>query len=117
MKRTALLLALATLPTFLWVSPSNAQAPHPAAVLTLAQVEQVAVDLRQGMSAEEVHKLLGQPRRTALKSDGGALSNAPSLGTLQWTYSWSASQGNLRIDFVAKAPDQWYVRNWEWANY
>lgn len=116
MKRNALVLALATLPSVLWGPSAGAQASHPAAVLSLAQVEQVAVDLRQGMSAEEVQKLLGQPRRTALKSDG-AYSNAPSQGTLQWTYSWAASQGNLRIDFIAKAPDQWYVRNWEWAAY
>ena len=116
MKRIALVFALAALPSFVWMSPAAAQAVHPASDLTLAQTERVAVDLKQGMSAEDVRKLLGQPRRTALKSAGG-VSNTVSQGTLQWTYSWIGSQGNLRIDFVAKAPDQWYVNNWEWTTY
>src|SRR5579864_4573581 len=108
MKRIGLVLALATLPSFLWISLAGAQPLQPAAALTLAQTERVAVDLKQGMSAEEVQKLLGQPRRTALKSAGGFSSTA-SQGSLQWTYSWPGTQGNLRIDFVAKAPDQWSV--------
>lgn len=116
MKRIAMVLALATLPSFLWISPAGAGPLPPAAALTLAQTERVAVDLRQGMSAEDVQKLLGQPRRTALKNTSGS-SNASSQGSLQWTYSWAGSQGNLRIDFVAKAPDQWYVNNWEWTTY
>jgi hypothetical protein len=116
MKRIALIVALAMLPSFLWISPAGAQALASAAVPSLAQTERVAVDLRQGMSAEEVQKLLGQPRRTALRTTGG-LSNTAPQGTLQWTYSWTGSQGNLRIDFVAKAPDQWFVNNWEWTAY
>ena len=116
MKRIALALALAALPSILWVSPAGAQAAHPAAILSLAQTERVAVDLKQGMSAEGVEKLLGQPRRTALKTAAG-FSSPASQGTLQWTYSWPGSQGNLRIDFVAKAPEQWYVNNWEWTTY
>jgi hypothetical protein len=115
MKRIALVVALATLPSFLWASSTDAQALQPASVLTLTQTERVAVDLRQGMSAEDVQKLLGQPRRTALKNDG----RSPNLsqGTLQWTYSWAGSQGNLRVDFAAKTPDQWYVTGWDWATY
>jgi len=116
MKRIALVLAWAGLPWFLWVSPAGAQALRTAAIVSPAQGERVAVDLRQGMSAEEVQKLLGEPRRTALKNDGGS-RNTGSQGTLQWIYSWTASQGNLRIDFVAKAPDQWTVNSWEWATY
>lgn len=116
MKRIALILALAILPSFLWILPVGAQASPSAAALDLAQTERAAVDLKQGMSAEDVQKLLGQPRRTALKTTGG-LSNRAPQGTLQWTYSWTASQGNLRIDFVAKAPDQWCVNNWEWTTY
>ena len=115
-RRTLLALVLAALPALLWVSPTGAQAMRPAAVLTLAQVEQVAVELKQGMSAEEVQKLLGQPRRTALKS-GGSYSSTASQGVLQWTYSWTGSQGNLHIDFVAKTPDQWAVNSWEWTTY
>jgi hypothetical protein len=118
MKRIALLVALALLPSFLWVSPAGAQAFHPAAALTLAQAERVAVDLKQGMSAEEVQNLLGKPQRTALKSEVGSPSR-PSQGTLQWTYSWTGSPaaGNLHIEFVAKAPDLWTVNGWEWTTY
>ena len=118
MKRIVLVLALALLPSLLWVSPASAQAFHPAAALSLAQAERVAVDLKQGMSAEEVQKLLGKPQRTSLKNDGG-FPNTPSQGTLQWTYSWTSSsaQGNLRIEFAAKTPDQWYVSSWDWATY
>ena len=125
MKRIALVLWLAMLPSFLWFSPAGAQALHPVAVLSLAQAERVAVDLKQGMSAEEVEKLLGRPQRTALKGNSG-LPNAASQGTLQWTYSWTGSPapgnlspapGNLRIDFAAKTPDQWYVNGWEWSTY
>jgi hypothetical protein len=118
MKRIALVLALALLPSLPWVSPAGAQAFHPEAVLTLAQAERVAVDLKQGMSGEEVLKLLGKPQRTSLKSDGG-FPNTHSQGTLQWTYSWtsSSSQGSLRIEFAAKTPDQWYVNSWDWMTY
>ena len=125
MKRITLVLSLAMLPSFLWFSPAGAQALHPLAALSLAQAERVAVDLKQGMSAEEVEKLLGRPQRTALKGNSG-LPNAASQGTLQWNYSWTGSPaagnlspaaGNLRIDFVAKTPDQWYVNGWEWGSY
>jgi hypothetical protein len=116
MKRIALVLAAATLPSFLWVSPAGAQALHPVAVLSLAQAERVAVDLKQGMSAEEVQKLLGKPQRTALRSDAGS---RPSQGTLQWAYSWTSASapGNLHVEFVAKTPDQWSVNGWEWVTY
>jgi hypothetical protein len=118
MKPIALMLALALLPTLLWLSPASAQALESAAALSLAQAEHVAVDLRQGMSAEEVQKLLGKPRRTGLKSDGGSL-NRSSQGTLQWTYSWTSASApaNLHIEFVAKTPDEWYVNSWEWVTY
>src|ERR1700756_1178283 len=115
MKRIALVLALAILPSFLWLPPGSAQSLH-AALLSLAQAERVAVDLKQGMSAEEVQKLLGKPQRTALKSDGGS---KPSQGILQWTYSWmgASAPGNLHVEFVAKIPDQWSVNGWEWVTY
>ncbi len=77
MKRIALMLLLAMLPSVLWFSPASAQSLRPVAVLSLAQAERVAVDLKQGMSAEEVEKLLGKPQRTALKSNGGS-PNTPS---------------------------------------
>jgi hypothetical protein len=105
-----------------WVSPATAQTPHVDATLTLAQAERVSVDLRQGMTVDDVQKLLGKPRRTALKSDGYS-PNTPSKGTLQWTYSWSSAsaqggstQGNLRVEFVSKAQEEWYVNGWEWLS-
>src|ERR1700739_849108 len=116
MKRIALTLALATLPSFLWISAAGHRAFPAAAAPSLAQTERMAVDLKQGMSAEAVRQLLGQPRRTSLKTASGS-SGAGSQGTLQWTYSWTGSQGNLHVDFVAKEPDQWYVSNWEWSTY
>lgn len=108
----------AILPSFLWLTPAVAQAAAPPAPLSLAQAEKVAVDLKQGMSAEEVQTLLGKPQRTALKSNGGSAST-PSQGTLQWMYSWTgpSAPGNLHIEFVAKTADQWYVNSWEWAAY
>lgn len=118
MKQIAFVVWLAMLPTFLWSSPAGAQVAHPIAVLSLTQAERAAVDLKQGMSPEEVEKLLGRPQRTALKGNG-TFPNAASQGTLQWTYSWSGSSapGNLRIEFVAKTPDQWYVNGWDWGTY
>jgi hypothetical protein len=70
------------------------------------------------MSAEDVQKLLGKPRRTALKNSGGS-PTAPWQGTLQWSYTWTGaqSQGSLHIEFAAKSAEQWYVNSWEWASY
>jgi hypothetical protein len=102
-----------------WTSPAAAQASRPAATLSFAQAERNAVDLRQGMSAEEVQKLLGTPRRTALKTNG-APAATPWQGTLQWTYSWpgaNSSQGTLSVVFAAAAPEKWFVNSWEWSSY
>ena len=77
----------------------------------------MAVDLKQGMSAEEVQRLLGKPRRTALRNNGIS-ANATSQGILQWTYTWTGpSQGTLHVEFAAKTPEEWYVNSWEWATY
>jgi len=117
MKRITFVLWLATLPSLLWLSPVGAQVLRPVPALSLAQAERVAIDLKQGMSSDEVRQLLGRPQRTALKGNG--FPNVTSLGTLQWTYSWTGSSapGNLRIEFAAKTPDQWYVNGWEWGAY
>jgi len=106
----ALLLPLA------WIPPALAEPSRPAANVSLAQAERNAVELKQGMSVEEVERLLGKPRRTALKANG---SPAKIQGPLQWTYIWSGSsgQGTLQVEFAAKAPDAWYVDGWEWRNY
>jgi hypothetical protein len=109
----------ALLPSLAWISPTRAQAPRPAPALSLAQAERNAVDLKQGMSADEVQKLLGKPRRTALKNTGSA-SSQPWQGTLHWTYSWGgalAAEGNLQVVFAAKEPEKWYVDSWQWGSY
>ena len=86
----------------------------------LAQsAERNAVELRQGMTPEEVQKLLGKPRRTALRADSGYAGAAPQ-GTLQWTYTWgggagaSSSERTLQVDFAGKGAGQWTVNSWAW---
>ena len=102
------------------IPPAAAQSSGPGASLTFAQAERNAVNLRQGMSADEVQGLLGKPRRTALKTNDSP-ATTPSHATLQWTYSWTPaathSQGSLRIVFAAAGPEKWYVNSWDWSNY
>jgi hypothetical protein len=105
-----------------WLSPALAQSSGAGAAPGRAQAERNAVDLKQGMTPDEVQQLLGKPRRTALRSNGGSTS-APSQGSLQWIYVWtgpassSSSERSLHIDFAAKAADQWSVNGWGWTNY
>jgi hypothetical protein len=117
MKPNVLVLVLAILP-LLWLAPGGAQELRPISGLSLAQAERAAVDLKQGMSADDVLKLLGKPQRTALKGNGG-YGDTSVQGTLQWTYSWvgTSKPGNLHIEFSAKTSDQWYVSSWEWGNF
>ncbi|HET7366521.1 MAG TPA: hypothetical protein VFJ70_23355 [Burkholderiales bacterium] len=96
-----------------WFSHASAQAKRPLASASVAAAERAAVDLRQGMTLEEVQQLLGKPWRTALTSGGS--------GTLRWTYTWpnstSVAERNLNIDFAAKAPEHWTVNGWSWSTY
>lgn len=116
-----------SLPTFLflavlsaapaWISHALAQAAQPAAAQSRAQGERNAAELRQGMSTAEVQKLLGKPRRTALKNASGSGSE-PWQGTLHWNYTWTgSSQGNLQVVFAARTPGEWRVNSWEWSSY
>jgi aryl-alcohol dehydrogenase-like predicted oxidoreductase len=118
MTRLAALLFLAALsPTLAWSPHAAAQASGPVATLSAAQAERNSVDLKQGMSLEEVQRLLGKPRRTALKTSGGS---ATTPGILQWTYSWpgaSSSQGSLHVVFGATTAEKWLVNSWEWSSY
>jgi hypothetical protein len=90
-------------------------AAGPAAA-SRAVAERAAVDLRQGMTIDEVRELLGKPWRTALTGDSGA-------GTLRWTYNWvgppssSSSERMLNVDFTAKKVEQWSVSGWNWSSY
>ena len=119
MRNLLTLLCVATFaPLLPWIAAAAAEPARAAATtLSLAQAERMAADLKQGMKLEEVQKLLGKPRRTALRHDGSS-SSVPSQGTLQWTYSWgSSAPGSLQIEFAAKAPEEWYVNSWQWATY
>jgi hypothetical protein len=78
-----LVFAAAALLSLAWIPSAAAQASRPAATFSFAQAERNAVDLRQGMSAEEVHKLLGA----------------------------GSSQGSLNVVFAATAPEKWYVNS------
>ena len=113
------------LPTLLLIAallPPTAVFAQVARPPSLAQAERNAVELKQGMTTDEVQQLLGKPRRTALKSNGG-YANAPSQGTLEWTYAWngasrsSSMERTLSIEFAAKTAEQWYVNSWGWSNY
>jgi len=106
-----LLLAAALLPAGALAQATRTGAP------SLAQAERNTVELKQGMSLEEVQKLLGKPRRTALRA------GIQGQGALQWSYFWSgpasssSSERSLQIEFAAKAPDQWIVNSWGWSSY
>ena len=114
MKRAGALLLLGALAL---AQAAPAQQARSDVVLSLPQAERSASDLRRGMSADDVRKLLGKPKRTGLKDD--ASSSAASQGALQWTYVWNGAGGpsTLHIDFVSDSPEQWHVRGWEWVAY
>ena len=99
-----------------WFSHASAQAKRAPAGASAAATERAAVDLRQGMTLEEVQQLLGKPWRTALTG-----SSAPAQGTLRWTYTWTpssaTSERSLNIDFSAKTAEQWLVSGWSWSGY
>jgi len=123
MRRTPTLILLAAfLPSLAWLAPASAQSSASGAAPSRAQAERNAVELKQGMTPDEVRELLGKPRRTALRGNGGSAS-AASQGTLQWTYVWtgstasSSSERSLQIEFAAKAADQWNVNSWGWSSY
>ena len=122
MKPNALVFIAVFLSSLTWLAPAAAQAAGPGATPSRAQAERNAVDLRQGMSLEDVQQLLGKPQRTALRSNGGGAS-APWQGSLHWTYLWSdrasssSSERTLSIEFSAKAADQWFVNGWGWNSY
>jgi outer membrane protein assembly factor BamE (lipoprotein component of BamABCDE complex) len=104
-----------------WLPTAGAQTARAAPSASRVQAERAAVDLRQGMSGEEVQKLLGKPWRTALSGQSGTAS-APGQGTLRWTYVWSnasssSSERTLNIDFNASAAEQWTVSGWNWSAY
>ena len=88
--------------------------------MTFAQAERRTIELKQGMTPDDVQKLLGKPKRTALKTSGYGGTAEPSQGTLQWTYNWSSpsqSERALQVTFISKSPEQWLVNSWDWSSY
>ena len=76
---STLFFLVAFLPSFAWLVPASAEGSAPGAAPSRAQAERNAVDLKQGMTPDEVQLLLGKPRRTALRGNGGSPSS-PSRG-------------------------------------
>ena len=118
---TRLFPLLALLALLAWMPGAGAQVTRTAALPNLAQTERSAVELKQGMTLDEVQQLLGKPRRTALR-DAGSYPGQASTGTLQWTYSWTSgtsyasAERSLQIDFASRAPSDWHVKSWGWSN-
>ena len=105
-----------------WPSHALPQAARPPDTSRGAAAERAAVDLRLGMTPDEVRGLLGKPWRTALSGNSGSGAGA-SAGTLRWTYTWSASPSSasleriLNVDFSAKSAEEWAVSGWNWSTY
>jgi preprotein translocase subunit Sec61beta len=100
-------------------APSPAQTRDGKSHMTLLNAERQSIELTQGMSAEEVERLLGKPKRTALKQ-GPAASADPSPGSLQWNYTWtdtSQRDSSLQVVFTRKPAGQWLVESWGWNAY
>lgn len=94
-----------------------AQPAAPAKATRLAHAERLAIELRQGMTLVEVEKLLGKPRRTALKADAYSGTADAARGTLLWTYAWPGGpqlERTLQVTFLSSAPQLWRVSGWGW---
>ena len=104
-----------------WPGRGFAQAARSSGTSSAA-AERAAVELRQGMTTDEVRELLGKPWRTALSGNGNAGDGAPAR-TLRWTYTWTGSRSSasseriLNVDFNAKTAEQWNVSGWNWSAY
>lgn len=96
-------------------------APPQQKLLSLTQAERLAVDLRQGMTLQEVRGLLGKPKRTAMKALGYGPPSDAGQSALQWTYAWSSasqSEATLSVVFAShNAPERWLVQSWDWTAY
>lgn len=117
MRRLSLKAFVAAVACLLLQAGAAAQPAPTAKALRLPQAERLAVELRQGMTLDEVEELLGKPRRTALKSDLYSGAGA-SPGTLQWTYAWPGGpqvERTLQVTFVSNAPQLWRVSGWGWG--
>ncbi|HTP60903.1 MAG TPA: hypothetical protein VMJ14_02360 [Burkholderiales bacterium] len=99
-------------------APAAALPAHPASPLSLSRAEQLSVDLKQGMTMEEVDGLLGEPTRTAFKSPDYDVNSTNVPRTMQWIYEWTTpSQMNqsFQLIFTKKPHGQWSLDGWAWA--
>jgi hypothetical protein len=118
-KANLILLTALTAAAFAATAPVLAQTRDGRSHITLINAERQSIELTQGMSAEEVERLLGKPKRTALKQ-GPAASADPSAGSLQWNYIWtdtSQRDSSLQVVFTRKPAGQWLVESWGWNAY
>jgi len=118
MRILSLKVLLAAVACLLLQAGAAAQSAPAAKALRLAQAERLAIELRQGMTLEEVEKLLGKPRRTALRADLYSSAAAASNGTLLWTYAWPGGpqvERTLQVTFLSSAPQLWRVSAWGWG--
>lgn len=100
-------------------TPARAERPDGRTNMTLGNAERQAIALKQGMSSEDVERLLGKPKRTSLKQASRGSADA-SQGSLQWTYTWrdTSERGDtLQVVFTRKAAGDWLVESWEWNPY
>jgi len=84
--------------------------------MTLVQAERQSIELKQGMNSEEVERLLGKPKRTALKQGSSLQADAPQ-GSLEWSYLWadtSQRDSTLKVVFSRKPSGPWLVESWSW---
>ena len=105
---------------FLCSTAMAAQPAPPKERLTFGQAERLAVDLHQGMTLQEVERLLGKPKRTSLRALGYSAPGGSSQDTLQWIYHWSSpaqTDRTLQVVFAGKSSDGWSVHSWEWTGY
>lgn len=103
---------------FLVLALAGTLPPLAVAQATATQIERNAIELKQGMTLETVQKLLGKPKRTALRH-GSAPAGERSQGVLEWTYTFGAEYSHrvLLVVFAAKAPEEWAVESWDWPSY
>jgi hypothetical protein len=103
--KSSLVLLAALRASLAWIAPAGAQPSRPGVNASVAQAERNSVELKQGMTLDEVQKLLGKPKRTALRNTGSSAGDA-----------WSPER-TLQVVFAAKTAEQWYVNSWDWSNY
>ncbi|HZR03416.1 MAG TPA: hypothetical protein VFA81_09620 [Burkholderiales bacterium] len=119
MKPTLVLLAAMTAAVLTITVPAMAQRSDGRSNMTLVNAERQSIELKQGMTSEQVEGLLGKPKRTALKQ-GFATSADASQGNLQWNYMWtdtSQRDSTLQVVFARKPAGQWLVESWSWNAY